>query len=78
MQTSPLRVDMHYSTDQPDNTPTAKVTAGLLSGAMVVVLIGSFGRLGVDLTAEEAGALVVIFSGIASWFKRSRPGELDR
>jgi hypothetical protein len=67
-----------YSADQPDNTPTAKVTAGVLTGALVTVLIGSFGRLGVELSAEEAAALVTILSGLAAWWKRSRPDELDR
>jgi uncharacterized iron-regulated membrane protein len=42
------------------------------------VLIGSFGRLGVELSAEEAAALVTILSGLAAWWKRSRPDELDR
>jgi hypothetical protein len=67
-----------YNTDQPDNTPTAKVTAGVLTGALVTVLIGTFGRVGVELSAEEAAALVTILSGLAAWYKRSRPGELDQ
>jgi hypothetical protein len=66
-----------YNTDQPDNTPTAKVTAGVLTGALVTVLIGSFGRLGLELSAEEAAALVTILGGLAAWYKRSRPSELD-
>lgn len=62
---------------QPDSTPTAKVTAGVLTGALVTVLLSAAGRFGVELTGEEAAALVTLLGGLAAWWKKSRPGELD-
>ena len=74
-------VDEHdppVTTKQPDNTPTAKVTAGVLTGAFVTMVLSLSTRFGIELSGEEAAALVTLLSGLAAWFKRSRPGELDR
>lgn len=61
-----------------DNTPTAKVTAGVLTGALVTVLLSIAGRFNVELSGEEAAALVTLLGGVAAWLKRSRPDDVDR
>lgn len=67
----------HRSTVQPDSTPTAKVTAGVLTGALVTVVLSAAGRFNIELTGEEAAALVTVLAGLAAWWKKSRPGDVD-
>lgn len=63
--------------DQVDATPTAKVAAGSLAGAAVTVLISVAKSFGYELEPEVAGALVVLAYGVAGYFKKSRPGDVD-
>lgn len=66
------------TTSQVDGTPTAKVTAGALSGAAVTIVISVAKSFGVELEPEVAAALVVVVASVASYFKSSRPGDNDR
>ena len=61
----------------PDNTPTAKVSAGALAGAAVTVFISVSEYLGVNVPPDVAAAAVVLLSGLAAYFKKSRPGDTD-
>lgn len=60
-----------------DKTPTAKVTAGALTGAAITCILTILRRFEVELTMEEAAALVTLLGGAAAWWKRSRPGDVD-
>jgi hypothetical protein len=63
---------------QSDGTPTAKVTAGVLSAATVTILIAvSHDVFHYDMSATLAGALVTVGGFAAAYFKKSRPGEHD-
>lgn len=63
--------------NQPDNTPTAKVTAGLLAGSVAAVLVSLAKSVGIELEPELAASVVTLVFGLAAYFKRSRPGEVD-
>lgn len=65
------------TTVQPDNTPTAKVTAMSLAGAAVTVGISVAEHFGLDVPPDVAGALVIILAFLAGYGKKSRPGEID-
>jgi hypothetical protein len=63
---------------QSDGTPTAKVTAGVLSAAMVTIIIAvSDDVVHYQMSPTLAGALVTVGGFVAAYFKRSRPGEHD-
>lgn len=67
----------HSKPVQPDNTPTAKVTAFTLAGSAVTMITFMLAELGYELPAGVGAALATwIGFGIAFW-KRSRPEELD-
>lgn len=61
----------------PDNTPTAKVTVGALAGAAVTVFISITEYFNVNVPPDVAAAMVVLLSGLAAYFKKSRPAETD-
>lgn len=63
---------------QIDSTPTAKVTAGSLTAALVVVLISVAKSFHIELEPEVAAALVAMSGTAAAYFKKSRPGDNDR
>lgn len=63
---------------QADSTPTAKVTMATLTAALTTVLLAVAGSLGVELEAEQAGAIVTAVAFIAGYLKTSRPGDNDR
>lgn len=73
---APVTTDLQ--TEQTDPTPTAKVAAGALAGAFMAVLISIAKSFGIELEPELAAGLVTIFGGLAAYFKKSRPGELDQ
>ena len=67
----------HSMPAQPDATPTAKVTVGALSAALVTVLISVADTFGFVIEPDVAAALVALGGFAAAYLKRSRPGELD-
>lgn len=74
---APDEVGQHNA-PPPDATPTAKVAAGSLAGAAVAVLVSIVKSFGIELEPELAAGLVVLLSGLAAYYKKSRPGELDQ
>lgn len=61
-----------------DSAPTAKVTAGALTASFVTLLVVvSQDIFNYTMSAELAMALVTIAGGVAAYFKRSRPGDVD-
>lgn len=74
---SPIGQHSPAVTDQLDNTPTAKVTAGALAGAAVTVGVSIAEHFGSEIPADVAASLVVLLSGLAAYFKRSRPADID-
>ena len=63
---------------QRDSTPTAKVTAGTLTGALATVLLYFSARFGLQMTAGDGAAFATLLFFAASWFKNSRPSDNDR
>jgi len=63
--------------DQPTLAPTQKWVAGVGTGSSVLALVWIAGLLGVDLTPETAGALVLLAGGAAAWLRRNRAVVLD-
>lgn len=63
--------------DQPSAAPTQKWVAGVGTGGGALVLVWIAGLLGVDLTPETAGALVLAAGAVAAWLRRNRAVVLD-
>lgn len=59
---------------QPTLTPTSKVTAAGLGGAIVLVAIWIAGLFDVEIPAEVAAALTTLVSFAAGWFKLEERG----
>lgn len=54
--------------------PTEKVQAGGYAGAGGIVLLWAAGQLGIELSPEVAGALVLLLSGAGAWLKTEGAG----
>jgi hypothetical protein len=76
--TEPDPLGRHSPASGGDLTPTAKVTAGALTGAFVTVLISVAEHLDIQVPPDVAASLVVLLGGLAAWYKKSRPSELDQ
>lgn len=61
--------------DQPTGTPTNKVAAAGIGGAIAVVLVWVTGLFGVDMPGEVAAAFTVILAFAAGYFTRERSGQ---
>jgi hypothetical protein len=48
--------------------PVPKVTASVVAGAIVTILIGVAGQFDVEISAEVAAALIVVIVALAGWF----------
>jgi hypothetical protein len=70
-------VGAHSAPTQPDATPTAKVATGGLAGSAATILIFIAKEYGIELDAGTGAALATLAFGIAAWYKKSRPGEID-
>lgn len=62
---------------QSDITPTAKVTAGALTGALATILLYVAARFDIPMTAGDGAAFATVLYFVAAWWKKSRPGEQD-
>lgn len=62
---------------QVDSTPTAKVTAGTLAGALATVLIFMSQQFGIEMDAGTGAAIAVLLGYVAAYMKKSRPGDVD-
>lgn len=60
------------SSSPSGSLPTSKVAAGGAAGAFTVVLVWVLGEVGVDITAEVASALTVLFSTGAAYLKSGK------
>lgn len=58
--------------DQPNATPTRKVTAGGLASALTIVLVWALGAAGIDVPAEVASAITTIFGFAAAYLVPER------
>lgn len=50
-----------------------KVKAGGIAGALTTLIVAVANRAHLNVTAEEAAALVVVITGIFAWFTPSQP-----
>jgi len=66
------------STEQRDGTPTAKVAAGTLAGALASAVLFTAGRFDIPMTAGEGAAFATLAMYCVAWWKRSRPADNDR
>jgi hypothetical protein len=48
--------------------PVPKVSASVIAGAIVTILIGVAGQFDVEISAEVAAALIVVVVALAGWF----------
>ncbi len=71
-------VGRHSDTIQVDGSPTAKVTAGTLTGALATALLFVADRFGLEMSAGEGAAFATLVFYTAAWWKKSRPGDNDR
>lgn len=51
-------------------TPTKKVTAGTLAGAVSIVLVTIAGQLGVEVSPEVASSVTTLLAALAAYMKR--------
>lgn len=58
--------------NQPSRTPTTKVAAGGVAGALTVLVVWILGLLHVAVPPEAASALTVIISFASSYLVRER------
>ena len=58
--------------NQPTSTPTQKVAAGGIGGALSIVLIYVVGLLGLDMPPEVASAVTAIVSFLAGYIVKER------
>jgi tetrahydromethanopterin S-methyltransferase subunit D len=64
--------------DQPTKAPTRKLVAAGTTGVGVILVVWVAGLLGVDLTPEVAGSLVLAAGLAAGYVKRNAPAIVDR
>lgn len=57
--------------NQPSAAPTPKWVAGVGTAQVVVLVVWAAGQLGIDLTPEVAGELVVVAGGAVAYLKRN-------
>lgn len=67
----------HSAPINRDATPTAKVSVGALSAALITVLISVADSVGITLEPDVAAALATIVYFGAAYWKQSRPGDVD-
>lgn len=67
---------MSQLASQPSAAPTQKLVAGTASGAAVVVILWVATYFGLDLSPEVAGAIVLLVSAAAAYFKRNKVVDL--
>jgi len=58
--------------NQPTSTPTQKVSAAGIGGALSIVIVYVFGLLGLDMPPEVASALTAIVSFAAGYLVKER------
>ncbi len=57
---------------QPTPTPTRKVTAGALAGAVTIIAVYVAGLFGADIPAEVASSITVLLTFAASYIVKDR------
>lgn len=62
---------------QPTARPTAKWMAGVGTGGGALAVVWLAGVLGLELTPEQAGGLVLAAGAAAAWLKKNRATIAD-
>lgn len=59
---------------QPTPTPTRKVTAGALAGAVTIIGVYVAGIFGADVPAEVASSITTLLTFVAGYIVKDRVG----